>query len=210
MRVLTGPLRLSVQEREIKGSARINLAADAAHRRGDAINRCRAPQKDDLHGRSLNCNDHRRHRTLDRVLESRIVLHRGPKVKERRKAIVQRELHANGLRLEQKHVTTNPSAFPQPRIREPPGFSDGPIVYSREPDSGQMVSLRRDVCMTSKSTRKLKISGAHRIPAAFFAIAVLTGCAPNFGNLGPCAVCSGPPTQANLEGTLSGLVGSGL
>jgi 6-phosphogluconolactonase len=143
-------------------------------------------------------------------LRAEFVLRRECKVKERKKGVVQRELHANGLRLEQKHDITNPSVFPQPRIREPPGLSDGPIVYSREPDSGQMVSQRRDVCMTSKSTRKFKISGALRILGAFFAIAVLTGCAPNIGDIGPCAVCFGPPTQVNLEGTLSGLVGSRL
>jgi hypothetical protein len=62
---------------------------------------------------------------------------RGHNVKEREKAIVQHELHTNRLRLEQKHVITNPSAFPQQRISEPPGFSDRPIVYSREPGSGR-------------------------------------------------------------------------
>jgi 6-phosphogluconolactonase len=64
--------------------------------------------------------------------------------------------------------------------------------------------------MTSKSTSYFHLRGAHRLLAAFFAIAVLTGCKPNFGNVGPCAVCFGPPTQVSLEGTLSGLVGSRL
>src|SRR5271167_156542 len=64
--------------------------------------------------------------------------------------------------------------------------------------------------MTSKSTSDFQLSGAYRLFAAFFAIAVLTGCKPNFSNLGPCAVCFGPPTQVSLEGTLSGLVGSRL
>jgi 6-phosphogluconolactonase len=64
--------------------------------------------------------------------------------------------------------------------------------------------------MTSKSTSDFQLSGAYRLFAAFFAIAALTGCAPDFRNLGPCAVCFGPPTQVSLEGTLSGLVGSGL
>lgn len=58
--------------------------------------------------------------------------------------------------------------------------------------------------MTSKSNSYFQISGAYRLVAAVFAIAVLTGCAPDFRNLGPCAVCFGPPTQVSLEGTLSG------
>jgi hypothetical protein len=61
---------------------------------------------------------------------------RGHKVKDPEKATLQHELHTNGLRLEQKHVIRNPSAFPQQRIREPPGFSDWPIVYSTEPGPG--------------------------------------------------------------------------
>ena len=64
--------------------------------------------------------------------------------------------------------------------------------------------------MTSKSTNVFQLCGAHWLFAAFFVIAVLTGCKPNFSNLGPCAVCFGPPTQVGLEGTLSGLVGSRL
>src|SRR5271168_420965 len=64
--------------------------------------------------------------------------------------------------------------------------------------------------MTSKSTSDFQLNGAYRLFAAFFAIAVLTGCKPNIGNLGPCAVCFGPPTQVSLEGTLNGLVGSRL
>jgi 6-phosphogluconolactonase len=43
----------------------------------------------------------------------------------------------------------------------------------------------------------------------FVAIAALTGCHPGAGSLGGCLTCS-LPTQVNIEGTLSGLVGSGL
>ena len=64
--------------------------------------------------------------------------------------------------------------------------------------------------MTSKSTGDFQLRRAYRLVAALFVIAVLTGCAPKFSNLGPCAVCFGPPTQVSLEGMLTGLVGSGL
>jgi len=64
--------------------------------------------------------------------------------------------------------------------------------------------------MTSKSTVDLKLSGTLRLLAAVFVIAGLTGCHPTGGNfLSGCLTC-GSPNQVNLEGTLSGLVGSGL
>jgi 6-phosphogluconolactonase len=65
--------------------------------------------------------------------------------------------------------------------------------------------------MTSKNTGNFKLSGALRLLAAVFVVAALAGChiAPDI-NLGACLVGCGPPTQVNLEGTLSGQVGSGL
>jgi hypothetical protein len=60
--------------------------------------------------------------------------------------------------------------------------------------------------MTSNSITNFQLAGAYRLLAAFMAIVALTGCAPDFRNLGPCAVCFGPPTQVSLEGTLSGLI----
>jgi 6-phosphogluconolactonase (cycloisomerase 2 family) len=64
--------------------------------------------------------------------------------------------------------------------------------------------------MTSKCTSDFQLSGAYRLLVAVFAIAVLTACHPGAGSLdGGCLVC-GTPNQVNLEGTLSGLVGSGL
>src|ERR1700678_3435972 len=62
--------------------------------------------------------------------------------------------------------------------------------------------------MTSKNNRYFRLSGAHRLPAAVLAIAALTGC---HGGFGGCLLCGPiPRVQDNLEGTLSGLVGSGL
>lgn len=63
--------------------------------------------------------------------------------------------------------------------------------------------------MTTTSTSHIQLNNTLGLLGVFLAIAVLTGCKPDFGNLGPCAVCFGPP-QGNLEGTLSGLAGSGL
>lgn len=48
-----------------------------------------------------------------------------------------------------------------------------------------------------------------RLPTAFLAVAALTGCHPGSGSLGGCLLC-GNPQQVNLEGSISGLVGSGL
>jgi 6-phosphogluconolactonase len=64
--------------------------------------------------------------------------------------------------------------------------------------------------MTLKSTFDFELSGIQRLPATLFAIAVLTGCHPG-GNFfsGGCLVCESP-NQVNLEGSLTGLVGSGL
>src|SRR5271154_185691 len=63
--------------------------------------------------------------------------------------------------------------------------------------------------MTSKSTSNFQLGGAYRLFAAFFAIAVLTGCSG--GNIlgGGCLAC-GIPAEANLQGSLNGLVGSRL
>jgi 6-phosphogluconolactonase len=65
--------------------------------------------------------------------------------------------------------------------------------------------------MQSKTTGSFKLSGACRLLAAFFASAMLTGCHPAGGNFlsGGCLVC-GAPAEANLQGTLSGLIGSRL
>src|SRR5271170_1137896 len=64
--------------------------------------------------------------------------------------------------------------------------------------------------MTSKSY--FQLSGTHRLLAALFAIAMLTACNQGLGSLGGslggCLVGCGSPTQVNLGGTLSGLVGS--
>jgi DNA-binding beta-propeller fold protein YncE len=63
--------------------------------------------------------------------------------------------------------------------------------------------------MTLRGKVDLKLSGAHRVVGAFFAVAVLTGCHGVLG--GGCLLCGPvPPVEANLEGTLSGLVGSRL
>jgi hypothetical protein len=65
--------------------------------------------------------------------------------------------------------------------------------------------------MTAKITSNLTLTGTLRLLAAFFAVAALTGCHVGF-NFDGCPVegCGDPPTQANLGGTLSGLVGSRL
>ena len=61
--------------------------------------------------------------------------------------------------------------------------------------------------MRSKSTGNSKLSGALRLLAAAFAVAALAACHPDGGNFFDQPV---PVVLANLEGTLSGLVGSRL
>jgi 6-phosphogluconolactonase len=140
-------------------------------------------------------------------------VHRGFKAAEHKKLIVQRELHANRHTLKQidvaaaalrnhQHILSKESAICP--LAESPS-----TVYSRK-SADVRDCTTQGAGMTSKSTGSFQLSGAYRLFAALFAIAALTGCAPDFRNLGPCAVCFGPPTQVSLEGTLSGLVGSGL
>jgi 6-phosphogluconolactonase len=139
-----------------------------------------------------------------------------PQSTEHKKLIVLHELHANRPKPKQIEVAVA-------ALRKHQHFLNKQSAIWVELSAGRIALYRifekigrpRDCAtqgagMTSKSTGDLRLSGAYRLVAAVFAIAVLTGCAPDFHDLGPCAVCFGPPTQANLEGTLSGLVGSRL
>ncbi len=64
--------------------------------------------------------------------------------------------------------------------------------------------------MISASSRYFKLSSTLWLLAAVLAVTVLTGCGSGSGNSpGGCLIGCGPP-QVGLNGTLSGLVGSGL
>ena len=68
-------------------------------------------------------------------------------------------------------------------------------------------AFKTGAAMALGMCRKLLIRS---VLATVIATVTLTGCVPKI-NLGGCLVCGdGPPNVANLEGTLSGLVGSGL
>src|ERR1700727_1896223 len=59
----------------------------------------------------------------------------------------------------------------------------------------------------TKTPSDLRLSSTLWLPTAFMAVAVLTGCAGGFDDCPVQGGC-GPRTQVNLDGTLSGLVGS--
>jgi 6-phosphogluconolactonase len=125
-----------------------------------------------------------------------------------------RELHANRLQPRQIDVPVAALRNHQPFLSKESALC-GPgewlfTVYSRKSREPRDCATQ-GAGMTSKSKGHFPLSGAYRLLAALFAVGALTGCHGGFIGDG-CLLCgpSAPPDQANLKGTLSGLVGSEL